>query len=213
MEPMTRAAILAALSIALAACGDNARGVVRVNLQVEDTITKGLSIGADIENTRDYAVSYSKFILTVGDIELGQSSSDRHLKSEALYVVDLTKVDEQGVEIAKFEDVPAGQWDKFGFETPAATQGVEAIEVSSADARQMAEHGWTYWIEGTVERAEAQGGPVDFVIQTAVHTLFKECGLDGQPGLTVVENGTATGTVTIHGDHLCEVDPDFRTSA
>jgi hypothetical protein len=202
MKPSTHVGALSALTLMLAACDDAGEGTIRVNLKAEETITEGLSTGAEEENTKDYDVSYSKFIVTIGRVELGQASSGRQRKDETLYVVDLTQIGEEGVEIARFENVPPGQWDEFGFETAAATPGTKAIEVSSADAQEMVEHGWTYWIEGTVARPLAQGGPVDFVIQTDVPTSFYNCRHDGEPGLSAVENRTTSGDVTIHGDHL-----------
>ena len=204
MNRTNRTERLSFLLMLLAACGGGEAdaGTVRIELHAEDSITNGLSTGSDVENTKDYAVSYSKFIVTVGNLQLGQSTSGKHLQSETLSVVDLTRVGEQGVEIATFERVRAGQWDRFGFETATANKGVRAIEVDPGDVEQMIEHGWTYWIEGRVERTPREGGPVDFVLQTAVPTLFDNCELDGEPGLTVVANQTATGDITIHGDHL-----------
>jgi hypothetical protein len=195
--------IFALCSALLAGCGaDGVRGEgdVRVSVRAEDTITLGLSPGSQPENTKDFGVSYSKFIVAVGRVQLGRGAE--RLESPGVFLVDLARVGTQGVQIAAFEGVGAGEWDAFAFETPSADQDSEAREVSDDDAALMREHGWTYWIEGAVERPAAQGGPVEFVIQVEVATRFDRCELDGEPGLTVVANGTASGDVTIHGDHL-----------
>jgi hypothetical protein len=184
----------------LTGCDENSargEGRVRVNVHADETITLGLSP----EDTKDYGVTYSKFIVAVGHVQLGRAGGGT-LESPGVSLVDLTRVGAQGVQIAAFDGVPAGEWDAFAFETPAAAADADATEAEAQDAAEMREHGWTYWIEGTVKRPEAQGGPVDFVIQTAVATRFERCELDGEPGLTVVANLTATGDVTIHGDHL-----------
>lgn len=176
-------------------------GSVRISLRAEETITAGLSTGSGVENTKDYAVSYSKFIVAVGHVQLGRARGGE-VESEVVHIVDLKRVGEQGVEIAKFESLRAGEWDEFAFETPAAARDAVALEVDAEDAELMREQGWTYWIEGTVERPAASGGPVDFVIQTTVPTLFYDCERDGEFGLTVVADQTATGDITIHGDHI-----------
>jgi hypothetical protein len=199
------AAALTGLIGLLAACEEDQRaeqGKLRVSLRAEDTITDGLSVGNDEENTRDYAVSYTKFIVAVGKLRLGQATSGKQLASDAVYLVDLKQVGEQAVELAEFGGVRAGEWDQFAFETPAAADSTEALDVAPGDAQDMIDHGWTYWIEGSVQRPQADGGPVDFVIQTAVPTLFKDCELDGEPGVTVIADQTATGDITIHGDHI-----------
>jgi hypothetical protein len=203
MKPAPHRSTALALCVVFVACGGDAPpGKVRVSLQPEDTITHGLSAGSQEENTKDYDVSYSKFIVAVGNVRLAQSRSDHRLQTDTLTVVDLSKIDADGVELASFDDVPSGTWDQFGYEVGDAEQGVESIEVDDADLQTMIDNGWTYWIEGRVDRAQAEGGPVDFVIQTAVPTLFDKCGIDGKLGLTVLAHGTATGVITIHGDHI-----------
>lgn len=202
---MTRAIIVGVTgAVLLASCEESAargEGRVRVNVRAEETITRGLSPGSAPEDTEDYGVSYSKFIVAVGHVQLGRAGGGKH-ESAGVSLVDLTRVGAEGVQIAAFDGVRAGEWDAFGFETPAADQDAETNEVDARDAAEMREHGWTYWIEGSVERPAAQGGAVDFVIQTAVPTRFEHCELDGEPGLTVLANLTATGDITIHGDHL-----------
>ena len=205
MEQTRCAASILALAGLFGACGEDARagqGTLRVSVKAEQTIRDGLSVGGGADEAKDYAVSYSKFIVAIGLLRLEQSSSGGRLEGDAVALVDLTQVGEQGVELTQFEGVRAGEWDKFAFETPAAARGAEAQGVDPDEAAQMIERGWTYWIEGTVERPAAAGGPVDFVIQTAVPTLFEACELDGEPGVTVVAGRTATGDITIHGDHI-----------
>lgn len=204
---MTRVSLSGTFALclgSLAACSDDGggRGSVRINLRAEDSITGGLSPGSGVEDTKDYGVSYAKYIVAVGHLHLARSRGGSERESDAIALVDLMRVGEEGVEIARFEDLPAGQWDTFEFETPEANADADALEVDADDAAEMREHGWTYWIEGTVHRPEAEGGPVDFTIQAAVPTRFEHCQLDGQPGMAVVADQTATGDITIHGDHI-----------
>jgi hypothetical protein len=194
------------LSVLVHGCrSDDAAGTgqVRVQLGAEETISEGISKGEGVENARDYAVSYAKFLIAIGNVQLGKSSTGQQLQDKNVYIADLKQLGVQGVQLASFDDVSAGQWDEFGYELVLPDANTRALgNVSQSDLQQMVDNGWTYWIEGTVARAQAEGGPVTFVLQTAVPTLFDRCGIDGQPGLAVVADGTATGTITIHGDHL-----------
>lgn len=197
---------LVVLSLLVCGCSsDDAAGTgkVQVQLEAEETISEGLSKGEDVENARDYAVSYSKYLVAIGDVQLGKSSTGQQLQDANVYIADLKQVGAQGVQLASFEDISAGQWDEFGYELALPNANTRSLGyVSENDLQQMVDNGWTYWIEGTVERSVAEGGPVEFVLQTAVPTLFDRCGIDGQPGLAVVADGVATGTITIHGDHI-----------
>ena len=199
----SRLGSLVAFGLMVSACSDDAAvgsGKVRVQLEAEETITQGLSKGDGVEDARDHAVSFSKYLVAVGHVQLGKPG--KTLADQSVYVADLKQVGAQGVQLGSFDDVAAGQWSEFGYELVVPDANARALDgVSSDDLQQMIDNGWTYWIEGTVERAAADGGPVDFVLQTAVPTLFDHCGLDGQPGLAVTESG-ATATITFHGDHI-----------
>lgn len=195
-----------AVSIAAfsAGCGSESdgggTGSVRVLLTAEETITDGLDKGTDVENTQDYNVRYSKFLATVGNVKLGASNGQRAASIDEVYVVDMKQVGEAGIELGLVDELQAGEWDKFGFETPLAAAGAKAGKgVSSEDLAKMIDQGWTYWIEGVVEGDQ---GDVQFVIQTDTPTLFTDCEYEGEPGVTVVEDGTATATITLHGDHI-----------
>jgi len=193
--------------LGLTACGDSSdgggKGKLRVLLQAEATITDGLDKGDEVENTKDYSVRYTKFLATIGNVSMKKSGSGAKASLPDVFVADLTEVGEQGIELGVLDDVEAGQWDKFGFETPGASKGVKALGgVSDDDLATMIKNGWTYWVEGSVQRAEADGGPVKFVIQAETATLFSDCELDGEPGVAVVEDGSSSATLTIHGDHI-----------
>lgn len=192
------------LALMAAACGDGAdhgHGSVRVQLEAESTIADGLEQGDDVHDARDYGVTYSKFLVAVGHITLGRDGQEVH--DEHVYIADLKQVGTEGIELTVFEDLEAGQWHEFGYSTPAAGASAEPLQgVSDEDAQEMIEHGWTYWIEGTVHRPEDEGGPVDFTIQTDAETEFHDCRADGELGVAVPEDRTATAIISLHGDHL-----------
>ena len=186
-------------------CGDEGprgEGKVRIELKAEATITDGLAQGTEAEDSRDYAVRFTKYLATFGNVRLANTSDDQVELAEQ-FVADMVQVGEAGVELGVLSDVQAGQWAYFGFDTPVCRQGAMDVDcVRDADVSMMIEVGLTYWIEGVVERAEAEGGPVSFVIQTAVPTVYRDCEHDEEPGVSVVADGTSTATITLHGDHI-----------
>jgi hypothetical protein len=202
-----RAAYVGVMGLAMLVwgCSDgdtSGRGRVRVLLSAEETITNGLDTGSDPENTEDYPVRYTKYLATVGNLVLRRGAAGE-ARIAGPFVVDMTEVGEAGIELGVLSDLAAGEWPEFGFETPAAAAGATALgSVSEGDLATMTELGITYWIEGVVERSAAEGGPVEFVVQAAVPTLYTDCEYDGEPGVSVVASGTAAATVTLHGDHM-----------
>ena len=184
----------------LLACGDEAEGEgeVRVLLAAEETITDGLEVGSGDEDTRDHGVTFTKYLTTVGRVKLARSSGGSAALDQ-VFIADMKQVGADGIELGVVDGLAAGEWDRFGFETPVAAQGSKALEgVAAADLQKMVAEGWTYWIEGVVH-AERD---VKFTIQTDVPTRFDNCQYEGEPGVTVVEGRPASATITLHGDHI-----------
>ncbi|MDB4973369.1 MAG: putative lipoprotein [Myxococcaceae bacterium] len=195
---------LLALSGTAQSCGDaGGPNQLHVLLAAEETISNGLQAGEGEENTRDFGVSYSKFLVVIGNVALARSDPERRLTSSAVFLADMRQVGEAGQEIVRFDDVRAGQWSRFGYQTPLASPTLAGLQrltgVSDADAQEMIDKQLTYWIEGTVERP---GSPVRFVFKLAVPTTYSDCETNGQPGVAASEGGASTATITLHGDHL-----------
>lgn len=188
-------------ALGLLGCGsDEGTGKLLVQLAAEETISGGLEQGQGVDNTKDYGVTYSKFLVAVGRVTLGGRSGAADRRDDAVYIADMKKVGETGLDLVEFDGLEAGQWSAFGFETPAAGPGAKPLAgVSDADAQVMIEKGLTYWIEGTVARKEK---PVQFSFQVRVPTVYSDCQADGEPGVAVGEGGRSAATITLHGDHL-----------
>ncbi|HEY6877072.1 MAG TPA: hypothetical protein VI299_03595 [Polyangiales bacterium] len=190
--------LLAALA---GSCGDDVGGpgTLRVDLVAEVTITEGLKAGPDEEDTRDYSVTYSKFLVAVGHVKLARTGSGAQRSDPSGYIADLRAIGTTGLTMTTFEDLPSGQWDQFGYETPVAAVGFQKLgPVSDADVQAMIDQQLTYWIEGTVQSPK----PVNFVFKVPVGSQFSECERDGEPGVAVGEGRTTTAALTIHGDHV-----------
>lgn len=193
---------LVLLVASVAACVDAAggSGQLRVVLAAEETIDDGLKAGPDPEDTKDFGVTYTKYLAVLGAVKVARTAPARALATTGVFIADMRQVGQQGVPLATFDHVQAGQWDQFGFATPAALPGYQTLAgATDADAQLMIEKQWTYWIEGTVNRP---GKPVSFVLQLAVPTVYTDCESNGQPGVSVSEGGVSTATITLHGDHL-----------
>lgn len=193
---------LGLLSALALSCGDDAAGgtKLRIMLSAEETISDGVQTGAGEENTRDFAVTYSKFLVTLGRVSVGRSSPTEQLKSDTLFVADMRQVGEDGLELASFDGITPGQWSQFGYETPRAAPGAQKLAgVTDADFQEMVGKQLTYWIEGRVENPAK---PVDFVLKVSLDSVYTDCQSNDQPGVAVTEDGTSTATITLHGDHL-----------
>jgi len=192
--------VLGALSMLGTACGsDEGEGALLVQVAAEETISEGLSTGQAAENTRDYGVTYTKYLVAIGRVKLGRAGhADR--RDESVYLADMMQVGEAGLDLVELPELAPGQWNQIGFETPAAGPDAKPLRgVSDADAQVMMSQGLTYWIEGTVNRPEK---PVRFSFQVRVPTVFSDCESDGEPGVAVGEGGRSAGSITLHGDHL-----------
>lgn len=184
------------------ACGDEAHGPgrVRIQLAAEETITDGLTRGVGEESTEDCDVSYSKYLVAIGRVQLTRTAPPATRTLDAVYIADMIRVGEQGLTLGELDDLATGQWDQFSFETPVAGPEAQALPgVLPEDERAMKEGGLTYWVEGRVSCPEKAVG---FSFQVASPVRYESCQNDGEPGIAISEGGTSTASITLHGDHL-----------
>lgn len=191
-------------------------GSLEIRVNAEDTITEGLAPGADLENIQDgWTVSFTKYIVALGHVELTRSDVDLEVHEEGSIVVDLRQTPENGVPVISAEAVRSGQWTSLSYETPIVTANTERHStVTEADYQAMITGGCTYLISGTITKTDGQtcsGAPTACVPNTSVAfnlcvpapTRYADCRPeDGQAGLNVPVNARASANVTIHGDHL-----------
>jgi len=192
------AGVVTLLSSTLA-CGGSDDGSLHVLLAAEDTISNGLQAGSAEEDTRDYGVTYTKYIAVVGNVTVSRTSPAGSVRADEVLIADMQQVGEQGQEITSFGSMRPGQWDQFGYETPVANASAMVLGVSAADAQVMIDEQLTYWIEGSVNRPDK---PVRFVLKVAVPTTYSGCETNGRPGVSISDSGASTATITLHGDHL-----------
>lgn len=206
--------VLSTLSM-ITACGGEATGDARVLVSTEDTIVSGLEPGASEENIADgWTVTFDTYVVAIGAVSLARSDdSASSVASEEVSVIDLRAVG-TGVELARFEGIEAGRWDRFSFETPAASAGTPCdATVEPADCDAMRSLGLTYLIRGTMTKPGGESCPppdqvcrpaesIEFALAVPAPARFSSCESEGVGGIAVPEGGESTDSVWIHGDHI-----------
>jgi hypothetical protein len=207
----------AAFGVMLATgCGDDGgAGAVQVFTEPEDSIPEGLEPGDGEENIADgWAVSYERFLITIGNVRAARSDASETLADPAVYVLDLRNAPAGGYIIAELAEVSAVRWDRFGFDLPNAAAGARALApTADADAAFMIDAGYSIYFEGTISKADGESCPpgggacapapeIGFAWGFSAGTSFDDCATeDGEPGFAVPSGGTVQVKPTIHGDH------------
>lgn len=213
--------IALAASAALIGCGGDDggggdTGEVQVFVEPEDTISGGLLGGAGDEEIADgWTVTYTRFLITVGNVRASRSDTGDAISDPAVYVLDLLNAPAGGYVIKEFSDVAAARWDRFGFDLPNASAGVQTLApTAQADVDEMVQNGWSVLVEGSLEKADGQSCPppgtttcvaapqILFRWGLPAGTAFDDCASeDGFTGFAVPAGGAVQVKPTIHGDH------------
>ncbi len=177
------------------------KGDVQIFVEPEDTIPDGLAAGMGEEDVQDgWAVSYDRFLVSIGNFRAARSDATETLASPDLYVLDLLKAPAGGYVVANFEDASAVRWDRFGFDLPNAKAGAKTLSpTAEADAKLLADNGWSIYFEGKIEK---MGVVKTFKWGLPAGTSFDDCASeDGNAGFAVPSGGAVQVKPTIHGDH------------
>ena len=229
---VTMAALLSGLVVG---CGNDSgsagEGSLSVLLEPEDTIVEGIEAGDRGETIQDgWAVTFDKYIVNIGHIDV-HLATDESIDAEAeeIFAVDLTKIDQSGLELWTLDGLQEGRW-QLSYETASAVHGaVPHDSVSMADFDNMVGSDFTYLIDGTLTNSEGQSCPpsalarvgdrepngetsgddacyaapeVRFRFGASAETLFGPCKIDEVPGFAITAGQTESVALTIHGDHI-----------
>jgi hypothetical protein len=224
--------IVALLGVAAGGCSDDeGTGALTVLVEPEDTITSGIEAGNAGENIKDgWSVSFDKYIVTVGDIDV-HLATDASVRAEAAnaYSVDLTKIEAAAAPLWTLDGLREGRWE-LRYATPGAGHGAERHDsVTKSDFSDMVAADWTYLIDGSLSKPAGESCPpaalatvgdrtptgnvsgkndcyeapsLRFSFGAPAETVFGPCEIDGVPGFAIVAGGTQSVSLTIHGDHL-----------
>jgi hypothetical protein len=96
--------------------------------------------------------------------------------------------------------VSAARWDRFGFDLPNASASAKPLApTSDADAKLLADNGWSLYIEGSIDDGTTTK---TFRWGLAAGTAFDDCATeDGLLGFAVPSGASVQVKPTIHGDH------------
>ena len=197
------------LLAAAAGCGDDSNGGdgnVTININPEDTITNGVDSCANTDEPDEcisdgYSASWSKYIISVGFVDMAQVDGADRQTSDVVAVAEFRNLSEAGSELTSFNGIPIGQYAEFGYQTPLLTDdAVNINQVSEDDITNMRDNDLTYIIEGQLTQ-DSDGATLDFLIEADVQSFYFLCeGEGGSAGINVGTSGT--DQITMHGDHI-----------
>lgn len=190
--------ITSLLAGATTGCPSTPTGDLVVSLQAEDTISEGLAAGAGEEDISDgWTIEYTKFIVALGHVHVHQAGGTTH-EVEMDLLADLRTVSSAGRPIQTLSDLPTGRY-TFEYDTPTASADMTRdASVSAADQTRMVAEGCTYLIQGTATR-EMRSIAFDFCL--AAETVLECAAMEGAEGI-VINSGSNSAAMTLHGDHL-----------
>ena len=231
--PRKHRLIAACLPLALgaSACGSDETGTLSVVVEAEDVIQEGLSPDGDEPIEDGWSVTFDKYIVTIGDIDL-ERSTDHAVTAEAAeaYAVDLVSIPAAGEALWELADLEAGRWE-FHYSILGAGDGATRhASVNQADFDEMEANDWTYLVDATQTKSDGASCPpmslatppssatstgmnaggdacyenttLHFTFGVQAETSFGPCEVDEVPGVSIPEGGTQTAALTIHGDHI-----------
>ncbi len=201
-------ALLLSLSLGLAGCSDGGdetaagSGSLTLVATGEDGAKDGFPFEEDgeaIAFADDWTVSFSKVLVSVGNIRLEGDDGKVALDSDEHYLVDLHAGDP---ELGTFDALGARRWERLSYEVLPAASGMTNLSgVASADVKAMVDGGYNYWLEGTAEKGDAS---FTFAWGLVNPTSNTNCtnGSDDTQGVIIRDNATTEAELTFHFDHL-----------
>jgi hypothetical protein len=197
--------LIGSLALFSIGCGDGtsttATGDVQIFVEAEDSIPNGLSAGMGDEDIQDgWSVSYSKFVISIGNFRASRSDSTDKLDAPGTYVLDLMNVPAGGYVVHTWSDAEAVRWDRFGFDLPNATTEAQTLApTADADRDLLSTNKWSVYIEGQISKEMVTK---TFKWGLPAGTSFDDCADEnGLAGFAVPSGGSIAIKPTIHGDH------------
>jgi hypothetical protein len=196
---------LAATSIGCSDSGDETAagsGSLTLVATGEDGAKDGFPFEEDGESVAfadDWTVSFSKVLVSLGNITLEGDDGKVALSSDEHYLVDLHAGDP---ELGTFDGLGARRWERLSYEVLPAAAGMTNVSgVPSADVKAMTDEGYNYWLEGTAEKGDAS---FTFAWGFKNPTSNSNCtnGSDDTQGVIIRDNATTEAELTFHLDHV-----------
>ena len=214
---MNRTMILMALTMTLAACGDEAgSGTLRLTTYGEDFIEKEIpaSAGGAEGFTDGYTVKFSRFLVALSTLKVAEGGGAVAADLPGPLIFDMHPA---GPHLIKeFAGVEARRWDSVGVSIKPASGASAGNGVSAAHVKLMNDGGYSVYVEGAASKGSASLG---FKWGFTTATSYGQCSTKtGGAGVVIPSGGSATVEFTVHGDHLFyddlqSADPSLRFQA
>jgi len=191
-----------ALCLLGAACEEGGgQGAVIFTTWGEEYIEQGIPSS---EFSDGYSVKYSKFLISIGNIQIADDTGAVAAEDASFYLFDHTEV---GVkDVIRFDGIDDGNYTLVSYETSPSPSGtfVKVGKVTDAEVALMASNQYHAYVEGTL--TDPNGASKTFKWGFGVPTLLDECEgeRDGKltKGVVVTDGGEDAVELTVHGDHF-----------
>lgn len=205
---MKRLIFLGIIGLLVSACGseDSAgNGNLLLSLNGGTAVREGFPHqegDADFSFVDDWKINFTKYIVTLGNIELTKPGSTSVVSSwNKSAVMDLKKAASASMEIVSLDEIPALRYE-LSYDFKAVDDSVENRNIDQADFDLMKANQWSFLIEGRAEHSEK--GSFTFRFGLPVHTHYYECinGKDQTQGIAIEANKTTGAFIYAHAVHL-----------
>ncbi|MBL8951747.1 MAG: hypothetical protein JNK82_13275 [Myxococcaceae bacterium] len=191
-------AILFGVMLALTACGGGTGSVIFTAYGeefIEDKIPA--EVGTEAGFTDGWELRFTKFVVNLGEIEVGDTKGTKVASMAKPKVFDVAKAGP--VEVTRFANLPAGRWDVVGYSIAPVTDS-DTGNADAADVTAMKTGGLSVLVAGSATKT---GTTKTFEWGFTTNTHYGECEQEQLgKGVVVPVGGEDTAQLTIHGDHL-----------
>lgn len=183
-------------------CGEeDGSGALELTTYGEDFIEQEIpaAAGADDEGFVDgWTVRYTRFLITIGDIEIADHNDEIGAEDSTMRVFDMHLAGPHP--LVGFDDLGAQRWDRVSVTIAPADAATEVGNATADDLALMVDNSWSVYVEGEATRDDET---YSFAWGFDTATTYADCHHDDfGEGVVVPDGGTETAQVTIHGDHL-----------
>lgn len=182
--------VLCASILLLGACGA-ASGTLNVSIYGEEFIEKGIP---STEFSDGWAVTFTKFLVSVGEVSAARGTGTPDLTESTYRIFNLaTASNGQGQPITS-KGVPGGAYNRVAFRVAPPPQGTSGGNATATERDILTRGSYGLYVEG---RATKGMVTKTFAWGFTNKTFYKAC-----ESTAMVDGGTASSQLTVHGDHL-----------
>lgn len=196
------------MCLALVACGGG-KGSVQFTTWGEEYIEDKIPVDSmdAVGFVDDWSLSYSKFLVTFGEIKIADRNGAVAATQDGAKVFDLRK--KGPVELVSFADLDAQRWDTVSYSILPSADST-AGNADAADVTLMHTNGYGVYVAATATK-----GSVTKTLSWGytLNTLYEDCEQKEQgKGVVVPVGGSDTVQLTVHGDHIWYDDLQSETA-